>query len=276
MFMHIGFWNTVFAMVAVSAAVSGAAPTAQADVVRGKVTFERRYTIVPMVCTRNGCRKSEPYWSLVISGEPTIRDSSPGTYEVDRVFALGSEHEPDKLEVAGVMLSPGARVQVKGSVEKVSDQYSILSNVSEVKLLMDSDEPVSEATAPPFRPGWPTFGYICHSEDHEGTMIFADVLYLGESSRSAVYRIQVLASGAANVHEPKVLARVESGSVRTFGEELIFDGETHEAAIHLSIHSGSELYRDLPGTLDYSRNASTLEAQFPLEAAVDVKCSARK
>ena len=82
--------NKAISIACVISGVLAIAGSASADVqpsvavhVQGKVSLERRETMVPFYCTVNGCQHSVPYWVLV------LRDRAH-SYELNQPFNRGS------------------------------------------------------------------------------------------------------------------------------------------------------------------------------------------
>lgn len=132
----MSIWNwTVFAGVyLIMSAPAGLALEQSRDdygSVRGKVAFEPRSTIVPMmICEQKICPKSRPWWAMVIYQDGI-------QYEMDEQFAIGSETAPESMEIVGAVIRPGSTIVVEGRIEVIVAGYAIISDVRRIDLAMD-------------------------------------------------------------------------------------------------------------------------------------------
>lgn len=99
-------------------------------VIRGKVSFQRHQTVVPFVVCAGVelCPQSQPFWTLVVS-------DSRGKYEIDEIFALGSERAPRQVEVSGLTVHEGCQVIVEGQVDPLGDDYGIVSRIKSLEVV---------------------------------------------------------------------------------------------------------------------------------------------
>ena len=109
--------------------------------VKGKVSFERRATIVPlgdvqggqesqMMCENAICAKSEPYWVLVI-----LQDKVK--YELQEMFNLGSESPPESVLVSGAIIRPGTQITLEGRIQLIAPGYATIRDIRRIDVEMD-------------------------------------------------------------------------------------------------------------------------------------------
>jgi hypothetical protein len=101
--------------------------------IEGRVSFERRQTVIPMsICQfPESCPHSQTYWSLVV-------EADTGKFELDEPFAVGNEQAPAKVELSGLIVSEGARVVLEGKVESVCDDFGIISEIKSLAVISDT------------------------------------------------------------------------------------------------------------------------------------------
>ncbi|MBC7692075.1 MAG: hypothetical protein H7222_09915 [Methylotenera sp.] len=101
--------------------------------VSGKVTFERRWTIVPMImCQPQSlpCVKSHPYWVLTVTQDGV-------KYQLDTVYALGNENAPEAMNVNGALIRQGSQVSLEGRIQLISQGFAVISDLNRVDITMD-------------------------------------------------------------------------------------------------------------------------------------------
>ncbi|MEK6706980.1 MAG: hypothetical protein AABZ06_14475 [Bdellovibrionota bacterium] len=101
----------------------------------GKVTFEKRTTIVPLSICEQGqiCPKPQIYWSVMVH-------SNGVRYEIDEVFGLGNFKAPEYVELTGVVIKPGCQVALVGRVEPITKDYVIVSDIKQAMVLNEGCE----------------------------------------------------------------------------------------------------------------------------------------
>ena len=116
-------------------------PVSTIGKVKGKVTFERRATIVPlddgsqgqnglMMCENTFCSKSEPYWVVIVTQDKV-------KYEVEEMFNLGSETPPESVLVSGSIIRPGTRITLEGRIQLVTPGYATIRDIRRIDVEMD-------------------------------------------------------------------------------------------------------------------------------------------
>ena len=116
-------------------------PVSTIGKVKGKATFERRATIVPlddgsqgqnglMMCESTFCSKSEPYWVLIVTQDKV-------KYELEEMFNLGSETPPESVLVSGSIIRPGTRITLEGRIQLVTPGYATIRDIRRIDVEMD-------------------------------------------------------------------------------------------------------------------------------------------
>lgn len=124
-----GFLISFFAVAVLSGECNAVATSME---VIGKVSFEKRQTIIPLViCEAEPCLRSEPYWVLIL-------EQDEKRFELGAIFAKGSDNAPESIELLGVLIRPGARIQLEGWVSLLSEKYAVITHPKRVSVLMDA------------------------------------------------------------------------------------------------------------------------------------------
>lgn len=103
------------------------------DVIRGKVSFQRRQTVVPLSLCKEGerCPRSKPYWTIIVA-------AGNGLFELDETFALGKEVPPQSLQVAGLSVRAGVQVILEAKVDAIADDYGMISEIKSLEIVSDT------------------------------------------------------------------------------------------------------------------------------------------
>lgn len=222
--------------------------------VQGKVSFERRATVVPLTVCDNGrpCYESKPYWSMLIASET-------GKFELDQAFALGSHNEPDAVEMAGVTIRPGFQVEVEGRVERITRDYAIVSEVKNINVLEKGpSEVVSEVStfiAAPDVLSPANSGWDCRSSELEYGRLRVHVRYeagLHADESAEGFTIRVLEKSQDGLRFREV-ASIKSIEMRKTANGLRYVGGNPRASADLTIQHSSESIFDSPAWLTLTR-----------------------
>jgi hypothetical protein len=89
--------------------------------IQGTVEFVQRQGIAP------GTLKPMNYWSVVVQ-DHGVR------YELSHVFGVESGARPESTTLDGAVIHPGDSVALKGSINKISKDFALVSDVDGVDL----------------------------------------------------------------------------------------------------------------------------------------------
>lgn len=274
MFKRAVFFSLVFGLITIHASASAVVEEMDYSRVQGKVSFEKRSTIVPLndpmsICSDNQpCVKPRPYWTVVVS-------SRKSRFELDQTFALGSERAPEAIEVSGLVIRQGSQVAVEGRVQHVTPNYAIVSDVRSVELVLDSRlrpavasiRPSIDSTAPV------DSSWMCRSEIGLEAEFQTHVWF--ESVRGVEqFKMAILSRSDEGLKE---LARINDLGFSSERNNLIYKGATGGISAELAIHQFEEAFFDLPGVLKLTKARRTIMDVNRLapgaDAQVAVKCS---
>ncbi|MGZ3696811.1 MAG: hypothetical protein ACXWPM_12640 [Bdellovibrionota bacterium] len=227
---RVVFWS----LVAVAMGSSQAARSEEMGThgqVLGRARFEKRTSLVPYsVCHYRNCESSHVYWSLVLENE-VMR------YELSEPFAIGNETAPEAVNLNQVVVRPGSILRIDGTIEEVGRGFAILSEVSEVRLVMDVDILAAEH---PMNPGWSCQGY-----DGDGSPVYVQVWYQCDRA-GASYRVRVL-TDQRGVLRP--VAYVTNAQEVLNHGAVMYTGSHLSTQLELSIVENDATLRDLPSVL---------------------------
>lgn len=204
----------------------------------GKVHFKAKKTITPMaMCGLEGCPTSEKYWVLWVEAEN-------GNFEIDEIFALGSETAPESIEIAGIPIRPGSQIGFTGDVYQVSDDYALVSEIENLTLLMDlralpgSGE---RAVSP--------MGWGCKSGAERERALYVQIWPVAGLSTGETYQLRVIEQSAIVSGEFIEVVRIEDVKLTEGGRNLIYEGSTPTIKAHLEIEKSQGLPMNLPARL---------------------------
>jgi hypothetical protein len=234
--------------------------------VSGTSSFVRRSTLIPQYCPgepaqntgANGCLKSRPYWALAI-------DARGMRYELDQVFAEGSESEPEAIEVGGVSVRSGVRISVTASVSRVSRGFAMLSDVREVVIL---DRGALDAMA--VSRGSPFYGWTCKSVG-ESQPVYVDIF---STSREGGFAMTVQSIGLGE-SEPRTVASFEDVEFEMSGSLVRFIGSDRKLQVDLQIDSEEGAIGERESLLKVTTRAPSREGvgiDSPVESSVPLVC----
>jgi len=215
-------------------AIGTALPVAaQADLISGQATFEKRNTVVPMyICEAEPCAVSKPYWSLVIRGENA-------RYELNHMFSLGNTRAPQTVSLSGAMIRPGAKVEVEGRVDLIGQDYAIVSDIRRATVLQEAEP----ATSPP------AYGWKCRGQSQDNVDLYADVFYAPSSGPDHIYQIRVVEATREQDTSFYPVAIVESAQFNLGDQGFVYSGRYGATYVRLSIEQQPSQFSNLPASL---------------------------
>lgn len=261
MLKKIIFWGWVCSQIMPSSTAL-ATPVAAGELVTvvGKAQFVKRQGIVPM-CVE--CEKPKPYWSVVLGGFET-------SYEFAQPFAVGREKAPEAIEINNVMIRPGAQLQVKGKVARVTRDQSVITDVVEINHMMDLAGASSLAVVDPY------IGWTCLSVEGQpqtgGKRIYAEVSY-GERNGRRNYRLNVLASQVDDPRSFNEVANIDPVDASNRGIAIVYEGQNHSASGELVISPQNARDERQPSVLTLSRMLKSGGTRMPVQTIVEMRCA---
>lgn len=234
--------------------------------VEGSVHFERRSTVVPFaVCESRECPKSQTYWSMVINSQGL-------KYELDEIFALGKEKAPESIEVSGLVIRPGSRVAVQGTVSYINNNYGIVSNVKTIAVIMDTRRAgkglIREQDTETSRSiqGWTCFG----KDKASGRRVYSQVWHEYDLGGAGSYHLQVV---VGNDLDSTLLASISGLQPMLVRNKVSFRGMTKTLIAELVIDETDKVLLDFPAEIRLKQVVQESGARMPIEATVPMTCS---
>ncbi|HLE00435.1 MAG TPA: hypothetical protein VJB59_09250 [Bdellovibrionota bacterium] len=256
----IKFASTV---VLISAAVLSGSPDSRAagfgrnkQIITGQVTFEKRATVVPMaICEKEPCAQSQTYWSVLVNSGGTI-------YELSQAFEVGRSVAPRSVAVAGVMIHPGVHVAIEGTVDVISPNYAIISEVNDARIISSSGSSESSEDAPQALISPVSYGWKCESDEPFDSKVYVEVYYTGEVNAEERYELKVLANHSGeDIFYP--VAEFEHATVKSQRGLVTYHASSSTASAVLVIDGSSDGATDLPAHLTLSHEQM---GEWPLGA----------
>jgi len=244
-----------------------------ADSVRlvGKALFEHR--------TQNA-QNTGSQWSLVVKDGAT-------SYELEKPIST-QDSAPDSVELRGVVVRPGSQLVMDATVETRDPDYSIITDVKNISVIMDVDPDLGDNDVSRWFHGnpMPDYGWACRSADTTVPIIYANVIYAGQKDAASIYQLHISMDhsngGQANVGQGPgefPLATIDSASFKQDGSNLVYFGQSRTASAELSIGGqGGTQATDFPATLSVSRikvfsDDPIVSAQGTISSQVSLICN---
>jgi hypothetical protein len=249
--------------IAASASLNPVQPYAAVHV-QGKVSLERRDTIVPYYCTVNGCQHSVPYWVLV------LRDRAH-SYELNQPFNRGSADAPQSVDVNGVPISTGEEIALDANASLAVADWVFLDDVRNVVVIHDPNAPSPVPSPETVYEGW-----TCKTADSSDTLsVYADVWYVYDRDGQKANRMRVSAiTVGPDGPVTKQIVAMDQVNVSEIKDQLAYDGNSPtQGTASLVIDHADEHFRDLPAALHLSLEYVGGETpQIPLDSLMAMTC----
>ncbi|OFZ55730.1 MAG: hypothetical protein A2428_00085 [Bdellovibrionales bacterium RIFOXYC1_FULL_54_43] len=236
-------------VVLITAAVLSGSPDTHAagfgrnkQIITGQVTFEKRATVVPMaICEKEPCAQSQTYWSVLVNSGGTI-------YELSQAFEVGRSIAPRSVAVAGVMVHPGVHVAIEGTVDVITPNYAIISEVNDARIISSSG---SSQDAPQALISPVSYGWKCESDEPFDSKVYVEVYYTGEVNDEERYELKILANHSGeDIFYP--VAEFEHATVKSQRGLVTYHASSSTASAVLVIDGSSDSATDLPAHLTLS------------------------
>jgi hypothetical protein len=256
-------WNKV-AVVLVGLCLTGGSSSAASREslpvlsILGKVSIEARSTVVPLgLCEGGNCPQPEKYWSMVVTQDDV-------QYELDEMFAKGSEKQPETIEVMGTLIRQGTQLMLEAKVNQISEKYAIVSEVQKINLVMDVPPPAQVS-----RLGRAAL-WTCMERHQADPQYQVEILPVDDSAITTQYEIQVNLMTAGR---KKQVARVSEAAARLEREILTFSGSTTHLEIDLQLDQSSNIFVNVPAELRLWKVVPGPIYQFPIELGAKLECT---
>jgi|GEM_PF-2376096 len=218
-------------------AIVGAYPSAAIaspkgiDQVVGNAEFQKRKTLVQFEeRAEKLCAESKPYWVLVLK-------SGAFSFELSEIFSLGADRAPASIEVSGVIIRPGERILVEGSIDNTSRDYGIISDVTRVDVVMDT-ESVSPGTISVGRPSTlPSDAQVwhCHGALPTGQDLLTEVWYAGQDGNSRVFHIRSTLEDRGQEAFASEILNIDHAVEFRLGDAFAYRGHARDVEARLTI-----------------------------------------
>jgi hypothetical protein len=263
----------MMACLSIAAAISvvpayASEPTVEASAmatVRGKVSFQRRNTVVPFsegfigetlnlaaesFCNGFGCPQSSPYWAVIV-------DDGTRRYEFHEAFALGASRAPQFVEIRGVAVHPGAEIAVVGSVEPVSPTYGIISEVRNVSLISNRYEAYAPMLDSVY--GVEDTAWNCASSEDQDHSVTAYVWYGRRSiQENETFHLRVIAKRTNDPVHLQGVTDISNVQLKQYSGNIVYEGAIDDTSASLAIRRNSPQIHTYPSSLTISSAQGSL------------------
>ncbi len=236
---------------------SGRTDLAQVEVT-GRVSFERRLTVVPLsrafCLSPLKCGEQGIYWVM------TIEDSDR-KYVLEQPFAIGQDDQPEFVELSGVLLRQGTRVNILGHAVLSSDMTAILKQIDRLTLVMDLARGAGLASQGIRKElGADKGGFFCKNDR------IAAKLFYRTDAVGPIFTLKLIDdSGASGL--PRGIA--EFGDIRgsLTDREILIEGDSDRSTVTLAIDRGTAADPQFIGRLQVRAKAAV-----PLVQETQLEC----